>query len=169
MYLTIPQKDLARALSLVSPIIGNGLIQMPILKYVLLRTEPDGLAVLAANEETRIRVRVSATVQASDALLIPAPTFSRFVGDLPTSAVTLMSPSPTDQTALQLRCQQIKANFKRSALPLTEFPQATFLADGEDLLTLDCELLKEIIEQVAFAAATSSAARPVLEGIHVTF
>ena len=166
MYLTITQKDLARALSLVSPIVGNGQIQLPILKYLLLCTEPDGLAVLAANEDTRIRARVSATVQAPGTLLIPAQTFSRFVGDLPTAAVTLMSPSSTDQTALQLRCQQVKANFKLGALPIAEFPQVQFLEEGEELFTLDCELLKEIVEQVAFAAA-SNVSRPVLEGIRV--
>jgi len=166
MYLTIAQKDLARALSLVSSIVGNGQIQMPILKYVLLCTEPDGLALLAANEDTRIRVRVPATVQASDTLLLPAQTFSRFVGDLPTAPVTLMSPSPTDQTALQLRCQQSKANFKQGALSVAEFPLVQFLEEGEEVFTLDCELLKEIVEQVAFAAA-ANANRPVLEGMRV--
>lgn len=166
MYLTIAQQHLARALSLVAPIVGNGQIQMPILKYVFLRTEPDGLAILAANEDTRIRARVEATVQASDALLIPAQAFSRFVGDLPPTTVTLLSPSPIDQTALQLLCQQIKANFKQGALPIAEFPLVQFLEEGEELLMLDCELLKEIVAQVAFAAS-SHASRPVLEGIRI--
>lgn len=166
MFLTLEQKDLARTFSLVSPIIGSGQVQMPILKYVLLRTEPDGLAVLAANEETRIRVRVPATVQAVDTLLLPAQTFSRFVGDLPPATVTLLSPSPTDQTALQLLCQQSKANFKLGALPVAEFPLVQFLEEGEELFTLDCELLKEIVEQVAFAAA-AHAARSVLEGVRL--
>jgi DNA polymerase-3 subunit beta len=166
MYLTIPQKDLARAFSLVSPIVGNGQSQMPMLKYVLLRTEPDGLAILAANEDTRICARVPATIQASDALLIPARTFSRFVGDLPMSAVTLMFPSPTDQNALHLRCQHIKANFKQGALSTEEFPLVQSLEEGEEFFTLDCELLKEIVEQVAFAAATN-AARPALEGVRI--
>src|SRR5258707_4352242 len=77
-----------------------------------------------------------------------------------------MSRSPTDQTALQLRGPQIKANFKQGALPVSEFPQVQFLEEGEELVTLDCELLKEIVEQVAFAAS-SNAARPVLEGLRV--
>jgi DNA polymerase-3 subunit beta len=75
-----------------------------------------------------------------------------------------MSPSPTDQTALQLRGPQVKANFKQGALPGEEFPQALRLEEGEELLTLDCELLKEIIEQVTFAA-TVNTGHPVLEGV----
>ncbi|HEU5378499.1 MAG TPA: DNA polymerase III subunit beta, partial [Ktedonobacteraceae bacterium] len=82
------------------------------------------------------------------------------------ATVTLMSPSPTDRTALQLLCQHIKANFKQGALPLAEFPLVQVLEEGEELFALDCELLKEIVEQVAFAASANPS-RPVLEGIRV--
>ena len=166
MYLTIAQKDLQRAFSLVSAIVGQGNIQMPILKQLRLDAEPGCLIVQAANDDTRIHVRAPASVQAPGTLLVPAQTFTRFVSDLPLAPVTLMAPSPTDATALQLRCQQIKANFKQGSFSLAEFPQVIFLEEGEELLTLDCELLKEIIEQVVFAAATN-ASRPVLEGIRV--
>lgn len=168
MYLTITQKDLHHAISLVSTIVGQGTIQMPILKQIRLDAEAGSLIVQAANDDTRMRVHVPAAMQASGTVLVPAQTFIRFVSDLPSERVTLMAPSPTDATALQLRCQQIKATFKQGGFPLAEFPQGTFLAEGEELLTLDCELLTEMIEQVAFAAS-SNVTRPVLEGIRVTF
>jgi DNA polymerase-3 subunit beta len=166
MFVTLAQKNLARALSLVSSIAGSGHLQMPVLKSLLLCTESDRLAVLAANDDIRLRVRVPATVQAPDTLLLAVQPFARLVGDLPAGDVTLLSPSPVDQTAVQLLCQHITAQFKRSAFPLAEFPQVRFLEEGEELFTLDGDLFKELGEQVAFAAATD-ASRPVLEGIHV--
>jgi DNA polymerase-3 subunit beta len=168
VFLTVAQKDFNHALSLVSAFVGQSTMQMPILKNLLLDAELGTLVIQAANDDTRICVRLTADIQAPGMLLLPAHAFARFVGDLPNSPVSLMSPSPTDQTAIQLRCQQIKANFKQSASPLTEFPQATLLAEGEELLTLDGELFKEIIAQVAVAAASNDA-RPVLEGISVVF
>src|SRR5579885_1127675 len=144
MYLTLNHKDLAHALLLVSPLLGNRTIQQPILTHLLLCIDPDGLVVQAANEETRMRVRVPASVQAPGSLLVPAQTFARFVGDLPSAPVTLLSPSPADPTALQLLCQHVKAQFKRGALSIAEFPQVQALEEGEHLLTLDAELFKEI-------------------------
>ncbi|HEU5377144.1 MAG TPA: DNA polymerase III subunit beta [Ktedonobacteraceae bacterium] len=167
MYLTIAQQDLYHAVSLVSAIVGQGSLQMPILKQLRLDAEPGCLLVQAANEETRMRVRVPAVVRTPGTYLVPAQTFARFVGDLPTTSVTVQAPSPTDEDALHLRCQQINAHFKRGAFPLEEFPLGTLLSEGEELLTLDGALLTELIEQVAFAAS-NDASRPILEGMRLT-
>jgi DNA polymerase-3 subunit beta len=167
MYLTLAQKDLSRALSLVSSMVGPATnAQMPVLKHLRLDAESETLVIQAASVDTRVRTRVSAAIQAPGSLLLPIAAFARFISDLPGEPVTLMAPAPTDRMALQLLCQQSKANFKHMDLPLAEFPQAMSLTEGEELLALDSELFKEMIEQVAFAAS-SNAVRPVLEGISV--
>lgn len=168
MFFTIAQKDFSHALALASAFTGQGSIQMPMLKTLRFDVEPGQLVVQAANEQTRVRVRATAEVQASGSLLVPAQALAHLVGDLPNAPISVMSPSPTDATSLQLRGPQIKANFKLAAFPLDEFPQVTTLSAGEELLTLDAELLREIIEQVAPAAANDGA-RPVLEAVQVVF
>ncbi len=168
MFFTLDQKAFSHALSLASTFAGQSTIQMPILKTLRFDAEPGRLVIHAANDQTRVRVHAAAEVQAAGSLLVPAQAFAHLVSDLPAAPVSVMSPSPTDPTALQLRGPQIKANFKRAAFPLDEFPKGMTLAEGEELLTLDAELLREIIEQVVVAAA-SDGARPVLEGINVVF
>jgi DNA polymerase-3 subunit beta len=171
MYVTIAQKDLQPALAAVQTLSATGKTQLPILKHLLLVAErPSGLVLRASNEESSIQYRLpSAEVQAAGTALLPAQLFSGLVHDLPLAPVTLAFPSPTDPTAVQVRCQQVKANIKQGGMPIEEFPQVPRLtAECRELLVIDCELLREVIEQVAFAAATD-AARPALEGIRIAF
>jgi DNA polymerase III subunit beta len=168
MFFTIDQKAFSHALSLASPFVGQSTIQMPILKTLRFDAEPGQLVIQAANDQTRVRVHAPAEVQAAGSLLVPAQAFAHLVSDLPAAPVSVMSPSPTDATTLQLRGPHIKANVKLAAFPLEEFPQVTTLAEGEDLLTLDAELLREIIEQVAVAAAPDDS-RPILQAVSVVF
>jgi DNA polymerase-3 subunit beta len=169
MYVTVGQKALKTAVSTVQTIAGTGRTQLPILKHLLLVADATGLRFCASNEETSIQYRLQADVQASGTALLPAHLFSRFVQDLPAAPITLVLPSPTDPTAVQVRCQSVKANIRIGAMPSEEFPRISHATDGcRDLLTVDCELLREIIDQVAFAAGTDPS-RPVLEGIRVAF
>ncbi|HVU70697.1 MAG TPA: DNA polymerase III subunit beta, partial [Ktedonobacteraceae bacterium] len=101
-------------------------------------------------------------------LLVPAQAFAHLVSDLPPAPITVMSPAPTDATALQVRGPQVNATVKLAAFPLDEFPAGMRFSAGEELLTLDAELLREIIEQVAVAAATEES-RPILQAVSVVF
>lgn len=168
MFFTLAQKDFSHALALASPFAGQSTLQMPILRMLRFDAEPGRLVIQAANEQTRVRVRTTAEVQAPGSMLVPAQAFAHLVSDLPAASISVMSPSPTDATALQLRGPHIKANVKLAAFPLDEFPEGMTLAEGENLLTLDAELLREIIEQVAVAAATDDS-RPVLQAVSVVF
>ena len=168
MYLTIEPK-IKSAMSAVQSIAG-GKTQMPILQHLLLQAETAQLTMRASNEEMSLRYRVPAPVQAPGSILLPANFFAGLVHDLPQAPLTLITPSPTDATAAHLRCQKVKANVKLGAMSLEEFPAMPIYPDdgGQHLLTMDCELLREVIDQVAFAAATHDSSRPVMEGIHLT-
>ncbi len=168
MFFTIAHKEFSHALALASTFAGQRSIQMQMFKTLRFDAEPGQLIIQAANEQTRVRVRVPAEVQAPGSLLVPAQAFARLVSDLPDVPLSVMSPAPADATSLQLRSPQMKANFKLAAFPLDEFPTAATFAEGEELLTLDAELLREMIEQVAVAAA-SDGSRPVLEAVQVLF
>lgn len=167
MYLTLPQTRLNPALRAVQMIARKSHASQPILSYVLLTADAAGLVLHAANEETRLSYRVAADVQAPGSALLPVGLFTGFVSDLPAAPLVLVSPSPTDSLAVQVRCQQVKANMKVGSMSLDEFPRVVpWTAACQEILTLDCELLREIVEHVAFAANTD-ASPPILEGIRL--
>ena len=168
MFFTLAQKAFSRALALASPFAGQNTIQMSILQTLRMDAEPGQVILQAANEHTRARVSVAAEVQAAGSLLVPAQAFAHLVSDLPPAPITVMSPAPTDATALQVRGPQVNATVKLAAFPLDEFPAGMRFSAGEELLTLDAELLREIIEQVAVAAATEES-RPILQAVSVVF
>src|SRR5690349_8852661 len=121
MYVTLPQKELVPALAAIQTIAGSSAIQQPILRTVLLEAHATGLSLSAANEASRLQWRVPATVQAPGIVLLPAHLLAGFLHDLPAAPLTLLAPSPTDPQAVQVRCQQVRANLKQSPLPLDEF------------------------------------------------
>lgn len=167
MYLTLPQKVFRAAVHAVGAIAGTGNLSLPILKHLLLVADATGMTLHAANGQTSMRYRVPAIVQAPGTLLLPAQLFAGFIQDLPAAPITLVWPSPTDSMAVQVRCQQVTANIKQGAMPGDEFPPVLQLTtDCRELLTVDSDLLRDVIEQVAFAADTDPS-RPVLEGIRL--
>ncbi|HEX7733978.1 MAG TPA: DNA polymerase III subunit beta [Ktedonobacteraceae bacterium] len=169
MYLTIEAKHLRSALPAVQAIASAEKIALPILKHLLLLADASSVVLGVSNEEISLRYRLPATVQAPGSALVPAHFFAGFVHDLPQVPLTLLVPSPTDATAAQIRCARVNAHMKLGALPIEEFPAMPIYPEsGRHLLTINCELLREAISQVAFAAASHSE-HPVLEGVRMAF
>ena len=162
MYVTIEAKRFQAAMRALQTAQGSK-TQQPILQQVLLDAEGAQLVARASNEEMSVRYRVPATVQAAGSALMPASFFASIVHDLPQAPLTLVVPSPTDVTAAQVRCRNVQAQIKLAALPLEEFPP--FPVVGQPLLTIDSELLREVIDQVVYAATVHDMSRPVMEGM----
>lgn len=162
MYVTVEPKQIKGAVSALQSVAGSK-TQQPILQQVLLQAEAAQIIARASNEEMSVRYRLPATVQAPGSVLVPASLFASLVQDLPQAPLTIVVPCPTDATAAQLRCRNIHAKVKQGAIPMEEFPR--YPEPGQPLLTIDGELLREVIDQVAYAAATHGSSRPVMEGI----
>ena len=90
---------------------------------------------------------------------MPARLLSDFVNSLPPETIEMDFQARTQ--SLNLRCARYEANIK--TIDAQEFP--LILTSSEDhKITLEPDALRQMIEQVAFAAATDES-RPVLTGV----
>lgn len=170
MKITCKQQDLSRGLTAVSHAVSNR-STLPILSNILLATDQGRLKLAATNLEIGINCWVDAQIQEEGSTTVPAKLLTELVSRLPQAPVDL-SVSDGSNT-LNVRGQGSNANIK--GMDASEFPLIPSAEGGEPPVMLDAVLLKEMIAEVAFAAADDDT-RPVLTGVlvqvhdeHITF
>lgn len=161
MELTCKQTDLARGLSAVSHAV-SARSSLPILANILLATDSGRLKIAATNLEIGVTYWVDAQITEEGTTTVPAKLLTDFVSTLTAESLTLSVGEGTN--ALHLKGLRSKAHFR--GMDPTEFPLIPGAEGSEASLSLDAALLKEAIEQVAFAAADDET-RPALTGVLV--
>jgi len=156
------QENLARGLSIVSRAVATR-STLPILGNIKLETDEGRLKLSATNLEIGIHCWIGAQVHEEGATTVPARLLSDFVNSLPPDRIDMNL--NTRIQALHLQCARFTANIK--GLDAQDFPLIPTV-DGDHTVQMDPELLREMISQVAFAAATDES-RPILTGVLVTF
>jgi len=158
------QENLAKGLSIVGRAVASR-STLPILSNVLLATDEEGrLKLSASNLEVSINCWVGAKVEAEGATTVPARLLTDFVNSMPPERIDL-SLDESSQT-LNLRCARFEANIK--GIESQEFPMVPGLDAGEEIIRLEPDVLKQMINQVTFAAAIEES-RPILTGIRAEF
>lgn len=163
MKVSCLQENLAKGLGVIGRAVASH-STLPILSNVLISTEVDGLKLSANNLEIGINSWIGAKVKSEGSITIPARLLAEFVNSLPPERVDLDLDETTQ--VLNVRCGNFEANLK--GIDAQEFPLVPGLDAGEDIVLIDAELLKQAINQVAFAAAVEES-RPVLTGIRAQF
>lgn len=160
MKVSVLQENLAHGLSIVSRAV-SARSTLPVLANVLIATDEGRLRLSATNLELGITCWIGAKVQEEGSTTVPARTFTELVSTLSDKQVD-MSLSVRTQT-LNVRCGASNTDFK--CIDAQEFPPIPVpeLANGVEINVAD---LKEMIQQVAFAASTDEA-RPILTGVQV--
>ncbi len=161
MKLTCLQENLKRGLATVSHAVATK-STLPVLANVLLATDGGRLKLAATNLEVGITHWIGAQVQEEGAVTVPAKLLADVVGGLPNDRVTLTL-DPRTQT-VKVECGRFTSNIK--GIEADEFPVIPTIADKEPTASLPPDVLREAIEQVAFAAASDDS-RPVLAGVLV--
>lgn len=162
MRLSCKQENLARGLGLVSRAVSSR-STLPVLGNVLLATDQGRLKLSATNLEIVITGWIGAKVEEEGAVTVPARTLNDLVNALPQDRVDMVL-DPQTQT-LHLSCLRTEANIK--GIDANEFPLIPE-PEGENRIQLETETFKEMIAQVAFAAATDDT-RPTLTGVLTHF
>lgn len=162
MKVSCLQDNLAKGLGIVTRAVSTR-STLPVLGNVLVATDNGRLKLSATNLEIVITCWLGAKVMDEGAITVPARTFSEFVGTLPSEPVEMVL-NETTQT-LHVQCGRVDANMK--GIDAQEFPLVPD-PDDETRIRMDPVVLKQVIEQVAFAAA-SDETRPVLTGVKTTF
>jgi DNA polymerase-3 subunit beta len=163
MKVTILQENLAYGLSIVSRAVAAR-STLQVLNNILIATSEGGLQLSANDLEIGITCWIGAQIHAAGATTVPARTFSDLVGTLPKDPVEMSL--TVDTQTLNVHCGTAKTQLK--CLPASEFPPVIH-SDSANSLQLNAPDLKEMIQQVLFAASKDES-RPVLTGVlvHVT-
>lgn len=160
MKVSCLQENLAKGLSIVSRAVASR-STLPVLSNVLVATDQSRLRLSATNLELAITCWIGAKIEEEGSTTIPAKTFIDIVNALPQGQMDMHLNIRTQ--SLNVRGGAFVNDVK--CIDAQEFPIIP-LADLSDGLNLNVVDLREMIDQVAFAAATDDA-RPILTGVLV--
>jgi DNA polymerase-3 subunit beta len=159
MKLSCLQENLKRGLSIVGHAVA-GKSTLPVLSNILLSTDDGRLKLAATNLEIGITCWIGAKIEGEGAVTVPAKLLSDVVSSLPNDKITLTLDARTQ--TLNLTCARFETNIK--GIEAEEFPVIPTVADRAPAASFPPEVLREAIDQIAFAAATDDT-RPVLTGV----
>jgi DNA polymerase III subunit beta len=160
MKVSILQENLAHGLNIVSRAVTPR-STLPVLANVLVATDEGRLRLSATNLELGITCWLGAKVEEEGSTTVPARTFTDLVSTLANDKVEMDLNVRTQK--LKVRCGA--SNTDINCIDAQEFPPMPVpdLANGIQINVAD---LREMIQQVAFAAS-SDEARPVLTGVQM--
>jgi DNA polymerase-3 subunit beta len=136
---------------------------LPITSNVLLASEDGRLKISATNLEIAISTWIDAGVTEEGAITLPSKLLSEFVDSLPGEPIDL-TVKHGSHTA-HVTCGRYQATIR--GMDAGDFPVIPS-AEEQAAASIQATLLKEMIEQVAFAAAIDDT-RPTLTGVLATF
>ena len=162
MRVSCLQENLAKGLSIVGRAVATR-STLPVLSNILLATDQGRLKLSATNLEIGITCWIGAKVEEDGAMTVPARTFVDLVSALPAERVDMELVVRTQ--TLNLKCGRFENNVR--GIDATEFPLIP-TADDDKAIRIDPEVLRTMVNQVVFAAA-SDESRPILTGVLARF
>lgn len=160
MKVSVLQENLAHGLNIVSRAVSSR-STLPVLGNVLVATDEGRLRLSATNLELGITCWIGAKIQEEGSTTVPARTFTELVSTLSEKQAD-MTLNVRTQT-LNVRCGTSNTDLK--CIDSQEFPPMP-VPDLDNGVQFNVADLKEMIQQVAFAAS-SDEARPILTGVQV--
>jgi len=158
MKISCLQENLAKGLALVGRAVATR-STLPVLSNILLSTDESRLKLSATNLEVGINCWIGAKIEREGATTVPARILADLVNSLPPERIELELITRTQ--TLNLKCGRFEANIK--GIDAQEFP-LIMVPEEDERIQVDADLLRQMIDQVAFAAATEET-RPVLTGV----
>jgi len=161
MKVSVLQENLAHGLSIVARAVSPR-STLPVLGNILITTDEGRLRLSATNLELGITCWIGAKIEEEGSTTVPARTFTDLVNTLPSDHVSIDLNVRTQ--TMNVRCGTSNTDIK--CIDAQEFPPmpSPELDEGIQLNVAD---LKEMIQQVVFAASTDEA-RPILTGVLIT-
>ena len=161
MKVSVSQQQLAHGLGIVSRAVSSH-STLPVLANILVATDEGRLRLSATNLELGISCWIGAQIEEEGAVTVPARTFNDLIGTMPSDGVKLTLDERTQ--TLNVVCGSSNTDIK--GIDAQEFPPMP-VPNLENGIELNVSDLKEMIQQVAFAASADDA-RPVLQGVSMT-
>jgi DNA polymerase-3 subunit beta len=161
LKLACPQDNLSKGLAVVSRAVSTR-STMPILSNILLATDGPRLRLSATNLELSINAWIDAEIEQEGRVAVPARLLQEFVNSLPAAPVK-MELNPSNRV-VKMHCLRTEGNIR--GVSADDFPSVPTVEDGA-VFRQPAHLLKEMINQVAIAAATDDS-RPIFTGVLTT-
>lgn len=133
---------------------------LPIQSHFLLVAEDNRLRLTGSDYELQIEQTIPAQVTSAGSATVLARVFADLVSTLPDADVQLVA-EQSDKVLLS--CQS--SEYELLGLPAEEFPPMPEVS-GDNILSLPCGMLKELVRQTAFAASDDPS-RPQLTGLNL--
>ena len=162
MKVSCLQENLAKGLSIVGRAVSPR-STLPVLGNVLLATDSGRLKLSATNLEVGVNCWIGAKVENEGAITVPARTFIDLINALPAERVDMELVERTQ--TLNIRAGRSESNIK--GIDAQEFPIVP-VPEGDGGISIEPDVLRQAIDQVAFAAATDES-RPILTGVLTKF
>lgn len=162
MKVSCLQENLAKGLSIVGRAVATR-STLPVLSNIMLSTDQSRLKLSATNLEISINCWIGAKVEEEGAITVPARLLSDFINSLPLERIDMELVVRTQ--TLNLKCARFEANIK--GIDAQEFPLIPSIT-GDYQMSLEPEMLREMVSQVTLAAATDES-RPILTGVLTKF
>lgn len=163
MKVSCLQENLAKGISTASKAVAAR-STLPVLCNILLTTDASRLKLSATNLEIGINTWVGAKVEQEGAITVPARILADLVSSLPPERIDLELIART--RTLNLKCERARFEANIKGIDAHDFP-LILIPEEDNRLTLDVGDLRQMIDQVAFAAATDET-RPVITGVLVS-
>jgi len=160
--LSVMQENLAKGLSIVGRAVSTR-STLPVLGNILLSTDEGRLKLAATNLEIGVSCWIGAQVEDDGAITLPARLLTEWVNSMPAEKIDLEMVVRT--MSVNFKCARFESNIK--GIDASEFPLIP-TADGEKTLQLSATTLRQMINQVVFAASTDES-RPSLTGVLAHF
>jgi DNA polymerase-3 subunit beta len=159
MQLSCLQENLRRGLASVGRCVANK-TTLPVLSHVLLATDAGRLKLAATNLEIGMTTWIGAKVMTDGAITVPARLLIDVVNNLPNQVIDLSLDHPSQ--TLHLHCADSVIALR--GIEANEFPTIPTAPHDATTAVVPAKLLREVIDQVVFAAATDDT-RPILTGV----
>src|SRR2546422_11362505 len=159
MWVSCPQTALLKAVQIVGRAVSTR-TTMPILGYIIMETQKDGIKLTATDLELAMQVEVAAEVKQGGQLTLPARILNEIVGNLPVATVEIKAPEGSTQA--EISCET--RHFEILGLPATDFP-ALPRADGDAVGEVDADVMRMMVNQTIFAVSADET-RPFLTGVY---
>lgn len=163
MRVLCQQEELHRVLGYCSRAVSRK-STLPVLANVLLTTDQGKLKVAATNLEIAITAWIDASIEEEGSVTVRADLLTDFVASLPSEQVTLQ----LERASMTLGVQAGRSKAHVKGIAAEDFPAIATISETSPATQIDPTTFREMIAQVAFAAATDDS-RPVLAGVLAEF
>lgn len=158
---SVVQSHLKRGIATASQALSARGTSAPVYSYILFTAADGRLRLRATNTLFSISTTVAATVEQAGEITLPGKLLTDFVGKLPDEPVALELDPRTQTVTLTTT----RTEGKIKGIPAVEFPTFPELDKTMPAATVASKILRQALEQVAFAAADPEDARVYLTAV----